>query len=541
MMLQAVEKDLQEEQVLPSAPSASHSPTTPTEPKEDDPRPPSRRGSRLGGKERSRSSFSGAAGARNATRSKWKALAANSPFNFTGIGQAARFLYSVGGWRIFYSGALLDTVAVFAKFWVQLYVVIPLLRQLPPLPMTSFYFMSTFMHTLILFLPLAPLHGLVGAVNVNMVTDFVPAPAEDPAILVLDACGPANGAAEEAATSAFFQDSSSSDADAAVFRGTDESINTPVVRAGIAVAATAAPSPSPSRAMPKPSPGPRFVLRYGSWRELCRAIIHRLPARMLIKKMGALEFLGRYLASVVHNWLLARLYRSLLAPGATPATEGLTGFLLRRSLPLIVSVCVSLVTYPLVTYPFIHFMRVQHYERLRREALVQRMDEELQGYCVPPSRGPSRRNSPDPSCSTFGMGQSPPLTGFGSAWNPLQDSFAHPSSGTRTPPIHPDDAAAVIAAAVGIDDEELLREHHRARPLKSSMSLGNWWVEALFMRVCHVDVQEYLSVTIERHGFFAMYSGWAAHCLHTISYTLVGALVHAAIDRVMRKPDLLLD
>lgn len=355
--------------------------------------------------------------------------------------RSVRALYEAGGVQIFFRGALLDAAAVIFKFWVQVYVVIPCLRLMPPLPMTSFFLLSTFWHTAVNFIPLVPLQASVMVVNVNATTDFLREEAEADSM--------------------------------------KDSFSLPSV--------TQLGSSAPTSAIPETlqsdpaSPPPNITSRFSSYRELLGTLAERLPFWKLTKKLLVIEFTSRYFTSVVYNYVLSLYYNRRMSPLYRNRWyhTGVVGILVGRGFPLCLSLAVSLVTYPLINFSFVHFFRVKHYERLRQQAIFSKVQEQRRGYL---SCDTSRRNS-------------------------LQSS--------------------------DLENERPRRERH----LKSSVALGSWWIESMFMNMCHVDVQEFLSSTIEKRGVFAIYSGFGAYALHLFASSIVGIVVHNAVGRLHKGQD----
>lgn len=688
-------------------------------------------------------------------KKKQKRANRRSAFDFRHMGDAARFLYKIGGIRFFFCGGALDVASVFLKYYLQVFLIIPLFRRLPPLPMSSFVLFSTFVHTAVLFFPVASVQCVVSALIVNRVTDYV---RTSPGCSALPGFSDAvetpnksfhfirsffsrirvmmfsrqlqgfgnscdklendgtsrlpdlpdmvtakfesnerkderqektSRSDENAATSEnnavpIWSDREeyighavvlgSSDA-AATLGGTKSrrmflsSATPPVLtvvqeqatkrvrvsamtpkknpllpgglpfrigvspteeprgllgldstsrrssaeglttedglvgqhidgkthRLSLEMTASGAPSPSflaLSSGGPSPSPyshyyggaalddgsetkGERFVPRFSSWRELAETLYHELPVGRFLKKMTFIEFMSRYFSSVVSNVLVSRLYFHLIrinygstAPevGIGALSSRLQSLFLRRGIPLAVSIGVSLVTYPLATIPFVHFMRLAHYEYLRRESATQRLDEELNGYLVPRDRRSVTITpvvvSVPPSPAFYSSPHGGGLTGSGrvnfdatgpkvALWNeqnPLRSSNQSAGFERKETQENGNDENLSFASGrlaldgpggswlqVEMDENELLDEnnlhYNRPRNLKTSISLGNWWVESFVLKLFHVDVRAYLSVIKDTHGFLALYNGWGGYACQLIFQSVAGELIQEAIAK----------
>lgn len=696
-----------------------------------------------------------------------KAAKRRSAFDFRHMGDAARFLYSVGGIRFFFCGGLLDVASVFLKYYLQVFLIIPLFRRLPPLPMSSFVLFSTFVHTIVLFFPVASVQCVVSALVVNRVTDFVRTslPSDSSTgscckakkdrkpfsfvrsmisrlrvALHLDQPGGGRYTPEEEArgedntlqnlrdmaTEIMVWDidkqgqleSSVGKCESTVL-GNNSGISQRVDReeyighavvvgcSGTPATATnvksrqmflssgtppvltfvqeqagkrvrvSAMTPKKHGALPlnlsyrmgvspveeqrgllglnsssrrssgdrgigvdpltgpnhhlslghlengeeknrrlslemmsgfalspschtlssgafSPKPGlhylgatgidgnseakEKFIPRFSSWKEVVETLYHELPVIRFLKKMTFIEFMSRYFSSVVNNILVTRLY-SHLAPIDYSSSPAAGGFLLtlstwiqslcfRRGIPLAVSIGVSLVTYPLATIPFVHFMRLAHYEYLRRESAAQRLDEELNGYLLPPERrsvtitpmvvsaptSPGFHSSPCPSITVDGHEKNGKcVAGSRSALE--SDSNLPPSSdpsdrvGKKEMLVNCSDENVSFAGGrfifdqlggswmqVEMDENELLDEnnlhYNHPRNLKTSISLGNWWVESIVLKLYHVDVRGYLSVIMDTHGFLALYNGWGGYVSQLIFQSVAGELIQEVIGRL---------
>lgn len=484
-------------------------------------------------------------------------------FDFTSMRRAIAFLYRAGGIRIFYAGALFEVLSIFARYYLQVYFVIPIFRHLPPLPQNSFLLISKLVMTILQFFPIAPLQAIVMAMSLNSVTDFLrhsTEEAEQSDRMMEDeqkewkevspmgaARDNPNPFCDESLThspnleNASEMDISLPEGKTTFFPGESGtrklSINVdihegeaePLVASHLddftPQEASFSPLP-PSKgaknkvfsplsfldrsreasriAPPKFYQLYQFFPRFESRRELLHTLYHRLPLRHVVRKIGVIEFFSRYFTSVMQAYLLSYALQNFVS---SSDAQGWYRFAVIRALSLGASITVSAVTYPLGLLPFVHFTRVEHYEYLRKESALKLLEEDLNGYVVPPER--SRR---------FSLAPLPPS---GSMQNSISATPGEMLS--RSSSMHLSDVVQEL------DDDLLLNEsnlHSRKRNLKTSISLGNWWVEAMFMKVYDVDVQGFLADTVDNHGFLALYYGWPAHVAHIIACSLLGSAVH---------------
>lgn len=696
-------------------------------------------------------------------KKKKKSSKAKSPFDFRHMGEAVCFLYEVGGLRFFFCGGLLDVASVFLKYYVQVWLIIPVFRRLPPLSMSSFVLFSTFIHTAVMFVPVASIQCLVSALVLNKVTDFTVecAPAPDTSLsgrkietqnrlfsffrcsffshilaaMRLSRCKENRGNGKDCnigsdsyVPATFNKVSVMSESDEnekkqlvedqsdeensitedsnvllhqngredcvrhAVVVGSSDFFETfsgtknrrrfscattpPVLsvvplqatkrvrvsamtlnshslvppflssRAGVTameeqrgVRSTSSSrrsslqdggsecgqwsfrsNPMQDQLGKKVDPlrrhllepgdasspyhtsggeaslthfgahscgatridgnsekrGETFTPRFSRWIELTEALYYEFPVWRFLKKVIFIEFLSRYFSSVVCNMLVSRLYSYLAAKNSSSVADGggvenlrscVQSSLLRRGAPLAVAIGVSLITYPLATLPFLHFMRLAHYEYLRRESAVKRLDAELNGY-LSPSDQQSLTITPvvfsTPASPAFHtsfhrseVSRSGDITDMGigpytSLQNEMTMPFVTSQEGEKEKGDTLGDASAntsfsgsrgSLDAAGGdvwlqvkMNDDELLEERNlystHPRNVKTSISLGNWWVESMVLKLYHIDVRGYLSFLVNRHGFLALYNGWGGHVSQLICQSIAGVIIQEAIAKL---------
>lgn len=179
----------------------------------------------------------------------------SGPGNRGGLGGAvgaAKFLYQVGGVQAFYRGAALEYAGVVMKYLIQVSVVVPICRRIP-LRMHHSYTLATLLHTVVLFLPVAPVQLVIDAIVVNACTDFT----------------------------------------------------------------RKQETPGNTKKTPEVTEvdGTRFRFRFRSLWEAARTAWRTLPILPLANKLMLLDFAGRYISSLVFNKVIGFFYEKLLSDG----------------------------------------------------------------------------------------------------------------------------------------------------------------------------------------------------------------------------------
>lgn len=239
-----------------------------------------------------------------------KDVGAGGSGNRGGFGGAigcAKFLYQLGGVRAFYRGAALEYGGVVIKYLIQIGVVMPICSRVP-LQMQRSYALTTLLHTVVLFFPIAPVQVLIDTIVVNACSDFV---RKD---------SPATGAQRDRSSQP--------------------------------------PPPATTEV-----DGSKFRFRFTGLWEAAKAAWRTLPILPLVNKLMLLDFAGRYISSLFFNKAIGYLYDKLMSDDGKGASDSRAMAVLMRVVPPLVSICYGLLTYPVVNLPFSHFVRVHLHER----------------------------------------------------------------------------------------------------------------------------------------------------------------------------------
>jgi len=264
---------------------------------------------------------------------------------FGGLLGCGRFLYRLGGLRALYCGATLEAAMCLLKYEVQRYFVIPAMHCVP-LGMRDAYVSMTILHTLLIFVPLAPLQAYVEMIAANAVTELVEVEGEE-------------GMAEQEEWSPTLLNANS------------PKINTPLSE-NPPDAADGNPMGSPPESPPcRPK---KMRLRFDGMLSAMRACHAVVPVWYPMRQFASLDFVGRLLTSFMHNKLLGFLYVYMVQHSGT--LDGFSALIFWHILPLSLSIAGSAITYPFSYFPLTHFLRVSHHERAVQVAAMREEEDE---------------------------------------------------------------------------------------------------------------------------------------------------------------------
>ncbi|KAK7201659.1 hypothetical protein NESM_000230800 [Novymonas esmeraldas] len=345
------------------------------------------------------------------------------PQGFGGVGGCVRFLYEAGGrsYAIFYQGAVLEAALCFVKYELQRTIAIPISRRVH-LDMRHAYLATTLLHTTLTYVTVTPVQTAVDTIVVNGVTDFAPATPE-----------PEQKAAEE---------------------------ETPRRGEGNVSASN----------FTLPSVRQRFV---GVW-ATTKYLAHHFPVMSMVSRLFLLEFGCRYASSLANNTILGYLIRFVEQRRRGGELTSFQRFVMYAGCPLLASLAVNLLTYPLATYPIAHFLRMRYYER--RSAEAWRRDSEAE------------RDYPATTTTTTTAAAAARTHPSGGAPSQQDGNDGRSSHGAARP-------QAGKTSAGGGDDrgrEEARSAATSAQPRVSLFGEERFWWEELLRRGLHPDVRDYL-------------------------------------------------